>query len=31
MVRVAKHNDNMNWNANDKGIRGQVTPADYDE
>lgn len=27
MVRVAKHIDNMNWNANDKGIRGQVTPA----
>jgi hypothetical protein len=28
MVRVAKHIDSMNWNANDKGIRGQVTPAE---
>lgn len=28
MVRMAKHIDNMNWNANDKGIRGHVTPAE---
>ena len=26
MVRVAKHMINVNWNAKDKGIRGQVTP-----
>jgi len=31
MVRMAKHMNNVNWNANDKGIRGQVTLADQDE
>jgi hypothetical protein len=30
MVRMAKHIDNVNWNANDKGIRGIHTPADHD-
>jgi hypothetical protein len=28
---MAKHIDNVNWNANnDKGIRGIHTPADHD-
>lgn len=31
MVRMAKHIDNVNWNANDKGIRGKLTPAIYVE
>lgn len=29
MVRMAKH-INVNWNANDKGIRGIHTPARID-
>lgn len=27
MVRIARHMKVDNWNANDKGIRGKLTPA----
>jgi len=30
MIRTAKHMKVNNWNANDKGIRGKLTLADYD-
>jgi len=30
MKRIAKHMNNVNWNANDKGIRGIHTPADHE-
>jgi hypothetical protein len=30
MIRLARHMKVDNWNANDKGIRGKLTPADHD-
>jgi hypothetical protein len=30
MIRIARHMNVNIWNANDKGIRGKLTPADHE-